>query len=250
MKIAKTQIRFKCGSLYSSGLRDVLNMFPLDERFIMDFFDSPYSSSVSELPGLTPLSNLFILYVIARQYNEEGKNILEIGTNRGKSSYVMATAAPLANLTSIEIEESMWLVAKRIHETGKVSEFITVPTVKTNLLLADSAEYLASYEGPNFDMIFIDGDHNEGVLIDAGWWNHLNIGGCILFHDYHGLFPAVIEVIEELKRLTGREPEVQLLTDCCIAGFYKQKGDKKWKVPFMSQSMKVVPEKPLDPPDS
>jgi len=245
-------IKFKCGDWYSSGLRALMNEFPDDECFIMDLLDCPIKFSMGKLPGLTTLSNLFVLYIIARQYNEKGKNILEIGTNRGKSSYTMATAAPRANLTSLEIEKDNWLVAKRIHETGKVAESITVPPVKTNLLLIDSAKYLASYEGPNLDMVFVDGDHGDGVLIDAEWWNHLNIGGCILFHDYHGMFPKVIEAIERLEKLCGREPDIQLLTDCCMAGFYKEKGDKKWRtrVSSTSRSTKVVPEKPLDLPDS
>jgi len=222
------RIKFECGDLYSSGLHSLMDLFPDDECFIMDLIDCPMKFSMGKLPGLTALSNLFLLYIIARQYNEEGKNILEVGTNRGKSAYTMATAAPLANLTSLEIDREQWLIAKRIHETGYVAEFITVPPVKTNLLLVDSAEYLASYKGPNLDMVFIDGNHFEGVLVDAGWWNHLNIGGCILFHDAHGMFLSVKEVIGRLEGLTGRKPDIHLRTDYCIAGFYKEKGDKEW----------------------
>ena len=246
-RIQPERIKFEVGNLYSSGLHSLMDRFPADECFIMDLLDCPMKFSMGKLPGLTALSNLFLLYIIARQYNEEGKNILEIGTNRGKSSYTMATAAPLANLTSLEIYRENWLIAKRIHETGYVAEFITVPPVKTNLLLADSVEYLANYKGPKLDMIFVDGDHFEGALLDAEWWNWLNIGGCILFHDAHGMFPHVKEAVTRLEKLTGREPDVWLRTDYCIAGFYKEEGDKEWEIEESSTppSTKAVQEKRL-----
>jgi len=232
MKTAEAEIpliKLKCGCLYSSGLRELMNLFPDDECYIMDTLDPQTGAGACRLPGLTPTSNLFVLYMVARQYNFPDKNILEIGTNRGRSSYAMAIAAPFATLTSLEIDRDNWLFAKHLHETGEFGPTYKVLPVETTLILTDSARYLATYKGPGLDMIFVDGDHEDGVLIDGAWWNHINPYGCFLWHDYHGLFPKVIEAVERMETLVGREPDVQLLTDACMVGFYKMPGDPEWK---------------------
>lgn len=59
----------------------------------------------------------------------------------------------------------------------------------------DSKEYLRSVEEPNFDFIYIDGDHTaEGVLQDAVLaWRLIKPGGIIAFDDYLWTDPRGIE---------------------------------------------------------
>ena len=219
-------VKLRCGDFLQSPIRQLLNLFPEDEKHVMGILDDLHIR-VRELPGYTPLSHTFVLYLIAMQYNQRGMNILEVGTHRGKMAYLLATAASEASVTSLEIDKKNWLFAKGIHETGMIYSEPKVAPVDTILLLCDSAEYLASYNGPQFDMIFIDGDHGDGVLIDVGWWNHLNVGGCILFHDYICLYPKVEEAVGRIEILLDRAPDIKFLPDGGLVGFYKEPGDGK-----------------------
>jgi hypothetical protein len=51
------------------------------------------------------------------------------------------------------------------------------------------------------DLLIIDGDHSElGVAGDASLWiPHLNLGGYVIFHDYHSpKWPHVAEIVNAL----------------------------------------------------
>ena len=141
-------IKFQSNNFEQSPLRVVLNLFPDDEKAIMGTLDDLHNR-VRELPGLTPLSHTFILCLLAKQYNQKGMNILEVGTNRGRTSFLLATVAPKAHVTTIDIDKGNWLFTKELHENGKAYSELKVTPVDTTVLFGNSAEYLKSYRTPS-----------------------------------------------------------------------------------------------------
>jgi len=115
-----------------------------------------------------------ILAYYAHTYNRPGARFLEIGTAVGYSACVMATAAPLARITTLNPKDGEYdKAAKNLHIRSNVR---VVKRTSQEFLQGDSGQY---------DMIFVDGDHRYAVVLhDAQFFNRLKPGGLIIFHDY------------------------------------------------------------------
>src|SRR5512139_2066330 len=157
------------------------------------------------------------LYVLARQYNWEGARILEIGTALGYSAAVMASAAPLAAIVTLNPKES---------EVEQARGYLTAwPNVKVEQML--SWDYLSAYRGDGFDLIFVDGDHAH-VSADLPWWFHVKPGGLFLFHDYSPEnsgrpCPPVYQAINDFSATIDQLLNVCIVDDqnVGLAGFYR-----------------------------
>jgi predicted O-methyltransferase YrrM/glycosyltransferase involved in cell wall biosynthesis len=116
-----------------------------------------------------------ILAYYAHRYNRTGARFLEIGTAIGYSACLMATAAPRAQITTLNPKEGEFEKARdnlRIRSNAQV--------VKST-----SQEFWHNRNGQLYDFIFVDGDHAYNmVLHDSQLFNCLRPGGLILFHDY------------------------------------------------------------------
>lgn len=172
------------------------------------------------------------LFGLATQFNLSGANILELGTAVGYSASMIAQAAPLARLITlnprqIEIE----LATKNLR-----------PWPQARVIMLCSWDYLSSYAGPVLDMVFVDGSHNQ-IARDLPWFNHLRTGGLLLCHDYTpegGKKPSPI-IYAELNKMAeklGRPFDVSIIdTDSRLegmAGFYRRKGET-WPVQSLTQ---------------
>jgi len=113
-----------------------------------------------------------VLHALASRYNREGAHILEIGTAWGYSAAVMAEAAPLAEIVTLNPKQAEYECA-----VGHLAVYENVMPV-----LAYSWDYLTEDLG-DFDLIFVDGSHNQ-VSRDMPWWDRVAPGGLFLFHDY------------------------------------------------------------------
>jgi predicted O-methyltransferase YrrM len=111
------------------------------------------------------------LYALAAPYN--GKRILEIGTALGYSAAVLAEACPDAEIITLNPNEEEALVATR--------NLSVYPRVK--VLPIKSWDFLTQEGIGYFDLIFVDGDHKR-VRADLPFYNRLQAGGLLLFHDY------------------------------------------------------------------
>ena len=164
------------------------------------------------------------LYALARQFNRAECNILEIGTAYGFSCSYIAAAAPLATIVTLNPKTSELPSARQA-----LSHYQGVRVVQSL-----SWDYLASYAGPELHMIFVDGDH-KNVVRDMPWWNHLAVGGLMVFHDYapEGTprpCPPVYECVNAWGAKLGRPLDV-LVKDTGgvgLAGFYRRDGEV-WK---------------------
>lgn len=165
------------------------------------------------------------LYRLAQPY--DGGRILEIGCYRGRSALMMALAAPHAKIVTMSpIREHVdaALVNTRKHN-------ITV-------LQGYSWDYLRR-DAHAWNMIFVDGDHRQ-VARDLPWFNRLEIGGLMLFHDYtrehsthkHRGFPEVCAAVDGLSKQLGRAPDVKIIDayNIGMAGFYR-KEKEQWRDP-------------------
>jgi predicted O-methyltransferase YrrM len=114
-----------------------------------------------------------LLYVLAKQYNQPGAEIVEIGTCYGWSALVMAHAAPQAHIITCTPNPS--------HIEASRQNLAGYPNVELRGMR--STDLLAAYEGPDLDLIFVDGDHKI-VRDDLPWWNWLKVDGLMIHHDY------------------------------------------------------------------
>jgi len=108
---------------------------------------------------------------------------------------------------------------------------------RLKILRLHSHVYLGEIAGevdePVYDMIFVDGDHNN-IHLDLPFWNYLRPGGLMIFHDYSpaGSWRACVPVWQTLNYLRDnilkRDFDILVADEqgVGIAGWYK----RKWEV--------------------
>lgn len=86
--------------------------------------------------------------------------------------------------------------------------------VKPMILRSDKA--FLTWSRP-IRFIFIDGCHEYTfVKKDALWKRFVEVGGVMVFHDYHSNWPGVMKAVDEVMRTDSCFKQV-LLGACCIA---------------------------------
>jgi len=152
-------------------------------------------------------------------YKQFEGEFLEIGTANGFSAYVIAKAAPAANIITLNPNP---------HEYRNAVMGL-VPQPHVHPICMKSWEYLeirrdAKTRKP-LDFIFVDGDHDL-VRLDLPWFDELRVGGLILFHDckQDGV-GNVYGVLQEMKSVLGRPFDLYYDTRRGMAGWYKRHGE-------------------------
>lgn len=163
----------------------------------------------------------YALYALAKRFNRPGARVLEIGTAIGYSAAVLASALPDAQIITLNPH-----AAEAAKARANLSAWGNVQVVESL-----SWDYLETYAGEPFDLIFVDGDHKR-VRRDFAWWDHLRDGGLFLFHDYSpaGTYRACVPVYEALNELRDelkRDFDVLIVDDggVGIAGFVRGRAD-------------------------
>lgn len=158
------------------------------------------------------------LYGLASKYNKPNANILELGTAAGYSASMITQGAPLARITTLNPRKGEYELAQQ--------NLAPWPNVQTIAMC--SWDYFDVYYGPNFDFIFVDGNH--GLIVrDLPWFNRLKEGGLILFHDYGPIYYIPIyEAVNKLAALLGRGLDVMIMdtdTSSGMAGLVRRAGE-------------------------
>lgn len=151
------------------------------------------------------------LYALATEVNYPGARILEIGTAQGYSAAYLAEAAPEATIITLNPKDGESEQAAR-----NLSAWRNVTVVKQT-----SAEYLATLVPEDrFDLIFVDGDHGR-VAADLPYWDHLNVGGLMVFHDYAPAAsgrpcPPVYDVLNQVRAALARPFDVEVVDNRAV----------------------------------
>lgn len=139
------------------------------------------------------------LYSVARSQNRIGARFLELGTAQGYSATILALAAPDAHITTLNPHHD---------EAAQARKNLTPFGERVEVLELKSWDFLESYEGEPFDLIFVDADH-KNVRRDLSWFKHLRTGASFVFHDYSPngtpracppVYRALLEFRETLER--------------------------------------------------
>jgi predicted O-methyltransferase YrrM len=163
-----------------------------------------------------------VLAYYAHQYNRSGARILEIGTAIGYSACLMATAAPKAQITTLNPKDG---------EYEKARQNLRIRS-NVEVVKQTSQEFAGMVDGQTYDLIFVDGDHAYNmVLHDAQFFNCLRPGGLILFHDYSpdGSARPSDGCYRALNDLQERHREADVLVvgtgDVGMLGWIRQEGE-------------------------
>lgn len=163
------------------------------------------------------------LYSWAKPYNRPGCQILEIGSFLGYSAAILATACPMADVTTLNPKHQEAISARanlRYWPRARVVEAL-------------SWDYL-SVTGRSFDVIFCDGDH-AAIARDLPWFDRVVAGGLMAFHDYS---PAgspracepVYDTLNAMARALGRDFDRKVIDagGVGMVGFVRQPSDDGW----------------------
>lgn len=157
------------------------------------------------------------LYGLAKEYNRADCVILEIGTALGYSAAIMAEAAPKASIITLNPKPGEYEQAQE-----NLKGYLNVSALKMK-----SWDYERIHPIEQYDMVFVDGDHQQ-VERDFVFWDHLKPEGLILFHDYSpsGSSRPCREVYEAINEFQQTVGEIAILImdekEIGIAGFYKR----------------------------
>jgi predicted O-methyltransferase YrrM len=157
-----------------------------------------------------------VLYMLARDYNRASAKFLEIGTAWGYSAAIMAEAAPLAKIVTLNQPKPSEYERAIVH---------LAPYENVTALMECSWDYLKKHGEPYLDFVFVDGDHDQ-VERDLPWWDLLLPGGLMLFHDYSpdGAGRPCQQVVDVVDRFSGElEPDILVVDNRRIGmvGFYR-----------------------------
>jgi predicted O-methyltransferase YrrM len=169
---------------------------------------------------------LAALYHLAKELDAPGAHFLEIGTGQGASGYMLAKAAPRAQVLSITISPAEVAAATTLWMGQGCGNGIYASRVASWDLLQRTA-----VDPVRLDLVFVDGDHNQ-IARDLPWFNRLRPGGLFLCHDYspqESRCPSAIvyAALNRLLGVLGRPFDVLLQDEHLVgmAGFYRRPGE-------------------------
>lgn len=116
---------------------------------------------------------LRLLLSVARMLKAE--RILEIGTAEGLTSIALLLECPKAEVTTIELEEERYILAKKNFALFGVED-------RTNLILGDAGEVLLSLQ-KQYDLIFLDGPKAQYLQYLPQLKRLLRTGGALFADD-------------------------------------------------------------------
>ncbi len=116
---------------------------------------------------------LRLLLSVARMLKAE--RILEIGTAEGLTSIALLLECPKAEVTTIELEEERYILAKKNFARFGVED-------RTNLILGDAGEVLLSLQ-KQYDLIFLDGPKAQYLQYFPQLKRLLRTGGALFADD-------------------------------------------------------------------
>lgn len=175
-------------------------------------------------PSLSRSSTLALLWLLANYIEGDNPNIVEIGTCNGATAAMMAMANPRASILTMDIVDRNVTLAKELFKHPPSFAGWWQNYSRITAITADSTIYVDEYS-KKAQMIFVDGDHGHAEK-DLPWWNKLDVGGVMAFHDYHSDYPSVINACNLLKQHVGRDFDVWMPVDSGFVAIIRIPQDK------------------------
>ena len=167
---------------------------------------------------------MLALYILARPYNRTTARFIEIGTGHGGSGYMLAKAAPSAQIISLTVNPAEKGAAETFWRSQGCLNITAIAMASWDYLDRTSAAVAC-------DLIFVDGDHNR-IARDLPWFNRLQVGGLFLCHDYspegsRAPSPIVYAELNAMAAKLRRPFDVCLVDEGKVGmvGFYRRVGE-------------------------
>lgn len=164
-----------------------INIDKIRNDIIKEYGENFLISSVLRKRTMKEYKNEDLTFKYFVETYAKNKNIIEIGTNRGISSLILAMVGNI--VYTYDIEE--WNGMREIWKKFNVGDKIVFNIRNDDTIFPD-----------NFDFAFIDGEHDyESVEKDFKESYDKNVK-IMLFHDYTNKFPDYKKFIDEIT--TGK----------------------------------------------
>lgn len=155
--------------------------------------------TVYNIPGWLDTDEVYLLYRLAC----EAQTIVEIGTYRGRSAYILGCGAKQSggHVYTIDAYEphtigEMTVSPEIAAAVGAMLK--TYDLVDTVTPIIDDGVNVAKKWDKAVDLLFIDGSHDyKSVKADFNAWRK-HVDGLIAFHDYSDNWPGVQKFVDEL----------------------------------------------------
>lgn len=155
------------------------------------------------IEGWFPNYDMESLYILADNFIKEGGKVLEVGSWKGRSSYILAALCKERNahLTCIDsfkglvltdhVKYDLYHGAGGYYKEAEKDDFIhfikdNLAGMPVDLLKGDSRQFYDTFPYETFDLIFLDGDHDYPIVGEdvINFWPRVKVGGVYCGHDY------------------------------------------------------------------
>jgi predicted O-methyltransferase YrrM len=163
--------------------------------------------NAEKIQGWMSHEELGLLYDLTREVVEKDELAVEVGSWKGRSSYVIAHACEEkgARLLCIDTfngcetqktlyEESMKLGVEKFIQENIAKNLKGLPA---DFVVGNSLEVHQHINDNSISFCFIDGDHYNPVVKDDldNFWPKVKKGGIFAGHDYSSDFPDVVKEV-------------------------------------------------------
>ena len=219
--------RFERGSRIRRAAAELSTRSPRSLDAALDYVYTARPGSIKIAPNQVR-SELRAFLILVQQL--EPRAVLEIGTGRGGTLFLLArVAAPDATLVSVDISSAADLRfgGGDFRHRRPLFEAFALDAQRVHFIDGDSqaADTRAAIErklaGREVDLLFIDGDHTEeGVRSDFELYRDLvRPGGIIAFHDIVDGEPDLVGGVPEFWRRIRTADAQELVEDPAQGGY-------------------------------
>lgn len=156
----------------------------------------------SQIEGWFDNSHMNVLYELANEHIKENGLSVEVGSWKGRSSYILASICKQRNARLICIDTFEGIIIPNhpkfdLYQSGYYKEAANdkffILHIKKNLsglpvefIKGDSREAHKKISDNSVDLCFVDGDHNPPVVDEdiKNFWSKVKKGGIYCGHDY------------------------------------------------------------------
>lgn len=193
--------------------------------------DSPSVRAVALASGLIPPRPMHSAAEakLLKRFAAGSRCVVELGVYEGSSAYVLCDALDrYADLHLVDpfVDTSKWAMRPGWHGTPFATRLAVRrrtkddgPNVRWHI--ARSQDIGRSWQGPQPDFVFIDGDHSSPAVREDWevWHPHVRAGGAVAFHDARhsqpggGGSPGPTDVVDEIFRARSAPAEWRIAAE-------------------------------------